>query len=247
PAELTEYVFNYYDWDVRPRHDDGMASTGTPADPARPRVALLSHADTDLLALKRAQSTLPPELETFGISLLRLQTEEQLSLLFDSGLAGARVVILRLHGELAGVPGLVRLQAWAHEHEVALAIVSGTGEPRADFATASSVELDVLEAIRTYLTIGGERNVAECLKFVADRVLLTGFGSAPPLEMPEHGVYLRDLENATIEDWERGHDAERPIAAVLFYRAHVLSGNTAFVDELVDALEAAGVNALAVY
>ena len=33
----------------------------------------------------------------------------------------------------------------------------------------------------------------------------------------------------------------------VFYRAHALSGNTAFVDEIVDALEAAGLNALAVY
>src|SRR5262249_6961885 len=42
-------------------------------------------------------------------------------------------------------------------------------------------------------------------------------------------------------------DPDRPTVAVLFYRAHVLSGNTAFVDALTDALEAAGVNVLPVF
>ena len=93
--------------------------------------------------------------------------------------------------------------AWARERSASLVVVSGTGEPRADFARASTVPLDVVEAVRTYLTIGGERNVGECLKFLSDRLLLTGYGSAPPLDVPEHGVYLRDVEDATIEDWER--------------------------------------------
>ena len=176
-----------------------------------------------------------------------MPSEEQLSLLLDGSLADVRVVVMRLHGELDAVPGFAMLQKWAADRDVALAIVSGTGEPRADFAQASSVGLDVVEAVRTYLTIGGERNVSECMKFIADRVLLTGFGSAPPREGPEHGVYLRDIEGATMDDWTQRYDNGRPTAAVLFYRAHAISGNTAFVDELVDALEAAGLNALAVY
>src|SRR5207249_4491357 len=128
-----------------------------------------------------------------------------------------------------------------------LVVVSGTGEPRADFAGAGTVSLDVVDAVRLYLTVGGERNVGECLKFLADRLLLTGYGSEAPLELPEHGVYVRDVENATIDDWRQRADPDRPTAAVLFYRAHVSSGNLAFVDDLMDALEDAGLNALAVF
>lgn len=245
PPDLTEYVFNFYDWDVRPQTPTPRVTEADASD--RQRLALLTHAETDLLALKRARTMLPPELEVVGISLLRLQSEEQLSLLLEGGLAGVRAVVMRLHGELDGVPGMATLQAWARERHVALVIVSGTGEPRVDFARASSVGLDVVESVRTYLTIGGERNVSECVKFVADRVLLTGFGSAPPVDVPEHGVYLRDVESATMEDWRQRYDNGRSTAAVLFYRAHALSGNTVFVDELVDALDAVGLNALAVY
>jgi cobaltochelatase CobN len=246
PSELTEYVFNYYDWDVRPRVPAAPApSTADAASGAL--IALLTHADTDLLALRRAQPLLPGDLGVLPISLMRLQTEEQLSLLLEGDLGRTRVVVVRLHGELESVPGFPMLRGWAVEQGVHLVVISGTGEPRVDFAGAGTVGLDVVEAARQYLTIGGERNLGECVKFLSDRLLLSGYGSEPPLELPEHGVYVRDVENATIDDWHKRADPERPTAAVLFYRAHLSSGNLAFVDELVDALEDAGMNALAVF
>ena len=246
PSELTEYVFNYYDWDVRPK----IAPPAAPAaadQASRPRLALLSHADTDLLALGHAKPLLPADLDVVGVSLMRLQTEEQLALLLDGDLATARVILVRLHGELESVPGFSTLRDWAIRREVPLVVVSGTGEPRADFARVSTVSLDGVDATRLYLTVGGERNVCECMKFISDRLLLTGHGSAPPLELPEHGVYIRDVEGATIDDWRQRADPGRPTAAVLFYRAHLASGNLAFVDDLVDALEDRGLNALAVF
>lgn len=81
PSELTEYVFNYYDWDARP--NTAPAAVAATPDITRVRIALLSHADTDLLALRRARSALPAEIDPIGLSLMRLQTEEQLSLLLD--------------------------------------------------------------------------------------------------------------------------------------------------------------------
>jgi cobaltochelatase CobN len=45
--------------------------------------------------------------------------------------------------------------------------------------------------------------------------------------MPEHGIYLPGAEVATFEDWEREADPAEPTVAVLFYRAHRMSGNTA--------------------
>ena len=246
PCELTEYVFNYYDWDARPKTPhQSVASMPDGAD--RVVIALLSHADTDVLALRRAQPSLPPDVETLGISLMRLQTEEQLSLLLEGDLGRARIVIVRLHGELESLSGFPRLREWALQHGAHLVVVSGTGEPRPDFARAGTVPLDVVDAARQFLTTGGDRNVGECIKFLADRLLLTGYGSEPPVALPEHGVYVRDVEHATIEDWEQRADAGRPTAAVLFYRAHLSSGNLAFVDDLVDALEDAGMNALAVF
>src|SRR4051812_39237988 len=71
PSELTEYVFNYYDWDVRPKEPAPVPIV----EGTRVRVALLSHADTDLLALRGAQSILPDDIGVFGLSLLRIQSD----------------------------------------------------------------------------------------------------------------------------------------------------------------------------
>ena len=59
------------------------------------------------------------------------------------------------------------------------------------------------------------------MKFLSDRLLLTGYGSAPPIAVPEHGVYLprcRTARRSTTGSSAR--DPARPTAAILFYRAH---------------------------
>jgi Mg-chelatase subunit ChlD len=246
PSELAEYVFNYYDWDVRPKAPSAVI-VAEPQTSASACIALLSHADTDLLALRRAREVLPADLDVIGISLMRIQTQEQFELLLRGDLAGVHVLAIRLHGELTGLPWFDRLHAWVLERGLHLVVVSGTGEPRADFARISTTSLDVVDAVRLYLTIGGRRNVGECMKFLADRLLLTGYGSVPPIEVGEHGIYLPDVENATLDDWRQRADPSRPTAAILFYRAHYASGNLAFIDQLIDALDERGLNALPVF
>src|SRR5580658_8003770 len=94
---------------------------------------------------------------------------------------------------------------------------------------------------------GGAGNLIECLKFLSDRLLLTGHGYLDPQMTPEHGVYLHDIEGADVEDWRKQADATKPVAAILFYRAHLLSGNTGFIDALADALSARGLEPLCIF
>src|ERR1700744_2077253 len=89
PAELTEFVFNYYDWDVR---KPAMVAEVKQALEPRGGVFLLSHADTDLLTLSRAKEMLPPELEVSSYSLNALRSEEQMETLLAGELSRARVI-----------------------------------------------------------------------------------------------------------------------------------------------------------
>jgi len=244
PADLAEYAFNFYDWDVRPL---APAPRVAASDDSSPVIALLSHADTDLLTLRHARQAMPPELRVAGASLLTVRTDDQMQLLVESELGAAKIIVLRLHGDVTSIHGFQRLQRHAESSGARLVVISGTGEPRAELARVSSVPLDVLDATTTYFLLGGDRNVIECFKFLSDRLLLTGFGSQPPLAPPEHGIYLRDVEHATLDDWRRQADPARPTAAIWFYRAHLLSGNVTFIDSLVDALDAKGMNALPVF
>ena len=101
---------------------------------------------------------------------------------------------------------------------------------------ASTVPGGVASEALAYLAAGGADNLRELHRFLCDTVLLTGEGFAPPAPTPEFGVH-----------GDRIQLADRPTVGIVFYRAHELSGNTAFVDALCDAVEARGANALPVF
>jgi cobaltochelatase CobN len=91
-------------------------------------------------------------------------------------------------------------------------------------------------------------NTENLLRFVADTVLMEGYGFEPASPLPEVGVYHPQVpDGSPVEELLARHDPARPTVGVIFYRAHWMSGNTAFVDDLVAALEQAGANALPVY
>jgi cobaltochelatase CobN len=244
PAELSEFVFNYYDWDVRK-----PATLPEEAQAQRPTggIMLLSHADTDLLTLSRAKELLPRDLEVSSYSLNALHSEDQMEVLLAGKLGRARVIVLRVHGPLSCVPAFSRLRESCMERGQSLVLISGTGELVPEFSQTVNVPGDVMDTAASYLALGGVGNSVELCHFLSDRLLLTGYGYAPPTPMPEHGIYLQDIDVATIADWERRADPRKATAAVLFYRAHRMSGNTGFVDALAQALEARGMNALCIF
>ena len=245
PEELLEYVFNFYDWDARPASPISLSTAGEKQKVEG--MALLSHADTDLVTLQNARTALPAGMDVFPYSLNGLRSEEQMIALLDGALSRARIIVLRLHGPLSSVWGFTLLRAMCVAQDRFLVVVSGTGELDPEFLRASTVEADVIASATAYLERGGAANMVECLKFLSDRLLLTGYGYDQPLTPPEHGVYMQDMEQAQYEDWLLRADPAKPTAAILFYRAHLLSGNVAFVDALAEAVEARGLNALCLF
>ncbi len=248
PPELSEFVFNYYDWDVRKQSEIVPASSLAKAVPsANGAIMLLSHADTDLLTLMKAAEALPEELRVSAFSLNALRNEDQLSVLIDGEMAKARVIIVRCHGPLSCIPGFDRLRNACIERGQSLVLVSGCGENSSEFSETINIPPDVMQSAAAYLALGGVQNFGELFRFLSDRIMLTGYGYAAPMPMPEHGIYLAETEVATMEDWKRQANPVKETVAVLFYRAHRMSGNTAFIDALARAIEDKGANALCVF
>jgi len=246
PAELSEYVFNYYDWDVRtPSPPDGL----TNLEVVQPNgaIMLLSHADTDLLTLIKAANNLPEGLHVSGYSLNALRSEDQMNVLISGEMAKAKVIVVRCHGPLSCIPGFDQLKAACIVRGQSLVLVSGTGENTSEFAEAINTPADVMQTAAGYLDLGGVSNFEGLCRFLSDRLMLTGYGYSVPTPMAEHGIYVRDMDSPTWEDWQRQADCSKPTIAILFYRAHLLSGNTSFVDLLSRALENRGANALCIF
>jgi cobaltochelatase CobN len=189
----------------------------------RVSLLLLSTADTDLLA---ARAVTEPALPLRLANPVRLEQVD---------LEGVQLVVVRLLGGRQAWEGLDALLADAAARRIPVVAVGGEGVD-AELTAASTVPAGVVADAGAYLREGGSDNLRELVAFLSDTVLLTGHGFAPPASLPAHGVR-----------GDRAHDPARPTVGVVYYRAHELSGNTAFVDVLCDGIETAGANARPVY
>ncbi len=199
-------------------------------------ILLLSTSDTDLLSARGSGA------EYRLANPARLTTEDLPGLL-----EGTDMVVVRiLGGRRAWEDGIDALLAGPRP----VVILGGEQAPDAELMELSTVPAGVAAEAHAYLGQGGPANLAELHHFLSDTILLTGHGFAPPAPTPTWGVVDRPACDATRPASARAAShagAPRPTVAVLYYRAHHLAGNTAFVDALCTAIEAAGGRALPVF
>src|SRR6185312_2846340 len=189
-------------------------------------ILLVSTADTELLAAAASGAGY------LTANPARVTADEVPALA-----ARADLVVLRLlGGRNAWAEGVAALVA-ADKPLVAL---GGEAAPDADLMALSTVPAGVATEALAYLREGGPENLRELARFLSDTIFLTGEGFSPPHPMPPPGLHpLPDSMMASSGHIapHSGHDHENaPVVAVVFYRAHELSGNTAFVDTLCEAL-----------
>jgi cobaltochelatase CobN len=183
---------------------------------------LLSTSDTDLLSARASGSAWRPA------NPARTSVDD-LPALLD----GVDLVVVRiLGGRRAWEEGLDALLASG----LPVVVLGGEQAPDADLMKLSTVPAGVAADAHTYLAQGGAENLASLHDFLSDTVLLTGNGFAPAVETPLWGLLPRD---APAEG--------RETVAVLYYRAHHMAGNTAFVEALCRAIEAKGGRALPIF
>ncbi|WP_433296076.1 cobaltochelatase subunit CobN [Actinoplanes sp. CA-030573] len=183
---------------------------------------LLSTSDTDLLSARA------------GGRAWRLANPARTSVDDLPGLLdGVDLVVVRiLGGRRAWEEGIDALLAGA----VPVVVLGGEQAPDADLMKLSTVPAGVAAEAHRYLAFGGGANLAALHDFLSDTVLLTGHGFAPPAASPDWGTLPRE---AAANDG--------PVVGVLYYRAHHMAGNTAFVEALCRQIEAKGARPLPIF
>jgi cobaltochelatase CobN len=203
-------------------------------------------ADTEILATAAAVERLPA-----GFPAVRCANPAGAAdpaAFVDEVLDGARVVLCRILGGRRGWPdGVDRLRARCAERGVALLALGGEADPDAEMTALSLAPAGAVAQAGEYLRHGDVANIEQLLRFLADTFLLEGHGFEPPNEVADLGVYVPGTGDVELREALARFDAGRPTVGVCFYRSHRLTGNTAFVDALCAAIEAAGANALAVW
>ncbi len=183
---------------------------------------LLTTADTEILAAAHA-------LRELGDDFPEVRCAQPMDDP-DEFVAGARAVVVRLLGGRRAWPeGVAKLRAACERESVALLLLGGEAEPDAELAALSLAPAGAVAQAFEYLRHGGVDNTRELLRFLADTFVLTGYGFEPPRELAEYGAYPAIPQRDG-----------RPRVGVVFYRSHFVTGNTAFVDALADAIERAG-------
>ena len=194
----------------------------------------ITNVDTEILALRVAVDALPDD-------FLPVRAAQPWTFALDRDLPGATCVIVRLlRGRRAWEDEFDRLRATCLERDIPLLAFAGEAVPDAELTALSNVPSAILTDAFAYLVNGGPDNFVHLLRFVADTVLLGGFGFDPPEAIPTHGVWRISASHDDRAD-------DRPVIGVVFYRAHLVAGNTQFVSDLCDALEARGADVVAMW
>ena len=196
----------------------------------------LTNADTEILALRSVVDDLPE-----GFPSVRAANPNTLP--GPLPLDRVRLVLIRLlGGRRAWQEGFDDLRNRCAQAGIAFLAVGGEAGIDGELTKLSSVHTAVVTDAMRYLVNGGPANLAQLLRYLADTVLIEGFGFDAPIEIEHFGVWSG--AGIGMPTYER---SDRPLVAVLFYRAQLIAGNTQFVLDMCNALDEVGCDALAIW
>lgn len=227
---------------------DAVDLDQTPGD-----IVVLSAADSELAALAAAQARMqaraggaePPSLRL--ANFLQLRHPMSVDLYVEKIVARARLVVVRLLGGASYWPyGIEQVAETCRARGIAFAAVAGDDQPDPDLAQRATLPPEAVHRLWQYLVQGGPANADSFLAYGAS---LLGHETrwAEPAPLLTAGLYWPGRETPDLADIRQDWLPDAPVAAIVFYRALLQSGNLEPVDALIAALRARGVNALPIY
>ena len=221
--------------------EDNIADLGqTPAE-----LVILCSGDSSLALLAEAAQQLPSDYPSVRLANpMQVQNHASVDLYVDQVLRHAKVILISLHGGIAywryGVEQLIELS----RRGVQLILVPGDDRPDPELGDLSTVPVQDRDRLWQYLRQGGMANALELFRCLANRWLERDYTWAEPHALARTAIYHPHKSSATLVDWQADWQADRPVAALLFYRSHLQAANTGFIDVFCQRLQAAGLNPL---
>ena len=214
-------------------------------------IVFITAADTEISAVAQARRGLKtdhPELPSLRIAnQMHLAHNMSVDLYVDDVVRHAKLVIVRALGGRGYWPyGVDEVARVCREKSIPLGILPGDDQPDAELAGYATVAKDDAHRLWQYLVHGGADNAANFLKCAAN---IVGYEMdyAEPRPVLPAGAYWPGAGAQGVGDlrprWREG----LPVVPVIFYRALYLSGNLRAIDDLVFALQDAGLNPLPIF
>jgi cobaltochelatase CobN len=194
-------------------------------------IAFITAADTDIQTLAVAATHLSADFpQVRVVNLLQLQQQLTIDTYAEDVLMAAKVIIVRLiGGQSYWSYGLEVVQETARQTGAVLIVLPGDERPDPTLISHSTASLGDVDRVWQYLIEGGVDNYRQLLNFIASRWLDFECEYRSPEAVPRVGIYD---EARWLPDGLPLHSG----AAIIFYRAHYLSGNLAAIEALCQAL-----------
>ncbi|MCS6959060.1 MAG: cobaltochelatase subunit CobN [Pseudanabaenaceae cyanobacterium SKYGB_i_bin29] len=202
-------------------------------------IIFITAADTDIQILAQVATNLPTDFPALRVvNILQLQQQIVIDTYADEVLRFAQVIILRIIGGRSYWSyGLEVVKATAETTGAQLIVLPGDDIPDLDLLSHSTVDAVTVNYIWQYFLEGGSQNYQNLLYYIANRCLGYAIDYHEPATIPRFGIYPTPHKTLT---------TDRKVA-LLFYRAHYLSGNTKTIDELVYALGEKQIQVIPIY
>jgi cobaltochelatase CobN len=217
-----------------------IAESDDPVDLGQSPASLLflSAADTDIAALAGARQRLgtgAPQMR--AANLMQLLHPMSVDTWIERTAQHAQAIVVRLLGGARYWDyGVEALRSLAMRKGIALVLLSGDDKPDAELQRLSTVSALEHGALHAYWSEGGADNADGFLRFCA--ALLDGS------EKPAAATPLMKVGVLPVANHRAG---ERPVAAVIFYRALMQSAQTHAIEALCRSLSEQGFCPMPVY
>ncbi|NNM57496.1 cobaltochelatase subunit CobN, partial [Acidocella sp.] len=216
--------------------DEAVAAVDLRQSPAD--FVFLSFSDADLEAAAMAWGCMTDRPGLRLANLGQLRHPLSVDLYVEQVLSRAKCVVVRL---LGGVDywryGCEELLALCRARGKPLAIIAGDGLDDGRLQEFSTVTPAARAAFDQYFREGGPGNWANGLRLAASLAGLCVPPADGPAPVPRFGEYRQLMAGAPAA----------PLAAIVFYRSHLLSGDIAPTEALAEALVERGMRCRAVY
>ncbi|TYQ26691.1 cobaltochelatase subunit CobN [Pseudanabaena sp. UWO311] len=232
-------------------------------------IIIITAADTDIQTLAAATARLPEDFPQIRVvNVLQLQQQIAIDTYAEEVLASAKVIIVRLiGGQSYWSYGLEVVKETVANTGAILIVLPGDERPDPNLTSHSTTTLTLVNQAWQYFIEAGVENYHNLLKFIASEFLEFGSVYKTPQSVPRIGIYEVAYPQSSVSILEldppqpplrkggeensfsflKGIEGDLGLAVILFYRAHYLSGNTAAIAALCDALTECNLKPLPIY
>ncbi|WP_434688361.1 cobaltochelatase subunit CobN [Pseudanabaena minima] len=218
-------------------------------------IVIITAADTDIQTLAAATANLPEDFPQIRVvNVLQLQQQIAIDTYAEEVLAIAKVIIVRLiGGQSYWSYGLEVVKETVANTGAVLIVLPGDERPDPSLTSHSTTSLTLVNQAWQYFIEAGVSNYQNLLKFIAKEFLDIASEYELPQSVPRIGIFdspqlpLRQGGEFFSSPFLRGIEGDLGLVAILFYRAHYLSGNTGAIAALCESLRERKLKPLPIY